>query len=127
MDVLICVGDGKAIEIDKWMKKNGSKEAKTLMTKENIDYYDKMMEGSTGFMTEATHEKNKKKFYIMWLKEWKHEWYPAEVLMHEINHLKQFVFENKGIEDEREMESYFLESTFRTLRRRLFKEIKIKK
>jgi hypothetical protein len=122
LDVLVCI-DAKAKDIKKWAEKNGSKEFNQFLKQNKLDNFDISTEKNSGFLMKAVGNKN---FYFLWLKDFENNWKDIEVLLHEIVHLKQYTWDDKLIGlSEVEFEAYFIESTFRGLRRRLFKELKL--
>lgn len=120
-DVLICVGV-KIEEIKKWADKYSKPMKFILNDKTEYKAIEELMSGSIGMACEL--KKDNTPYYFMWLKEFGNNWDDINTLNHEIVHLKQFLFKNKGINDEIECEAYFQETTFDVLRRKLTKFIK---
>ncbi len=71
--------------------------------------------------------RGKSNYYLIWLENFVNNWYWLDILNHEIVHLRQFLFENKGIKDEFECEAYFQEKVFRNLRQILRKKYEKRK
>ena len=60
-------------------------------------------------------------YYFLLLKKWKYSSECYDTLLHEIVHLKQFLWEAKAIEKEIEFEAYFIENVFIQFREKLNK------
>lgn len=121
-DILICIGVNLK-DIKKWADKKGTKEFRQMIKENGLRKFDKAMEKNAGFVHNIVN--GKKSFYILWMENFTNRWESFEILLHEIVHFKQFQFINKAVDNEIEFEAYFIESTFRELRRLLFKELKL--
>jgi len=117
-EILICVGVNFK-DVVKWADKNSKNLKAICKEKDNQKIIEEYSSNSLGFVT--TFVKDNQDFYFVWLKDYKNEWDYLDVLNHEITHLRQFLFGNKGIKNEIEFEAYFQENTFRQLRIRLNK------
>jgi hypothetical protein len=123
-DLLICVGVKKGKQIADWLNKYGTKEAKKLLTPEIIKELDESLTGKLNAFLYVL-EQEDANFYFICLKEFKNKWECFETLLHEIIHYKQFQWRDMRIRDEIEFEAYFVEHCFRSLRKELFKRLKL--
>ncbi|MFA6991930.1 MAG: hypothetical protein WC269_01455 [Candidatus Gracilibacteria bacterium] len=114
--LLVCVGVS-AKEIKKWADKNSKNLKEIYKRKENVESTENAIKDNDGFVQYFT--KDDKKFYLLWLKDFGNQWPYCEILLHEIVHFKQYQFANRNINNELEFESYFIESVFRELRRKI--------
>ena len=121
-ELLVAV-EANENDLIKWAGKNGTKDLKEILkTQENINLIEDRIKKNSGIMFCFT--KDNKNFFLMWLKAWRNNWEDLDVLNHEIVHYRQFIFENKNINNEIEFEAYFQESVCRELRRKLNKLLK---
>jgi len=116
-DLLVCVGV-TINQIKKWIFKNAIKELKNkFRDKKMIEELDGLIKDNKGFVYLIGDKK--KRFYFLYLTDFTNTWSDMDVLNHEIVHIKQAIFENRHTENETEFEAYFVESTFRELRKKL--------
>jgi hypothetical protein len=111
VDVLICVGSS-CQDIKKWVLKNAVKELKDFFQKNDIS------DNQQGTLHRISLSKN---YYILYLKEFNFTWDDFGLLLHEIVHLKQYLFMDRGIKKELELEfeAYFIQNTFLRIRKQL--------
>ena len=86
------------------------------------EYFDRKTKESRAFTMTYTGEN--KSINLLWLKDFKANNSYFDLLNHEVTHLRQFIFEKRGIKDEVEFEAYFHESIYRVLKQKLLKFIK---
>lgn len=119
----VCVGMDSN-EILDWAKKNkDTRLAGVFSDKNTIKYFNDGIDGSNGFFMTLTHPK-KGKVFILWLKEFGREFCYTDILIHEVIHFKQMIFDLCRIENEREFEAYFVESITRGIRSKLLQQKK---
>jgi len=108
----ICVGVSKDYFL-KWHKtKKVTKEAKEVSDGIPDDFFS-IKGGTTGLCTVINHKKSGLNFYFIHLGDWENSWDNLELLVHEIIHFKNYLFESHKISEEQEFESYFVEYVFK--------------
>ena len=116
-ELLVCVSSSVK-QIKQWANKNSTNLKEMFKNKDNLKILEENIKKQNGFVIYFT--KEKKRYLILWLEHFNNTWDDLDVLNHELVHYKQFLFEDKKI-DGIEFEAYFIESTFRSIRRMLKK------
>ena len=100
------------------------KEMVDYLVKEKIDITDfqefkEHIENFTGKGDKGFEMMNEKGQILLYLKEFKDNWETYEVLLHEVCHIVQDLFDQRGMVGEKEAFAYELEYLFRNIRKLL--------
>lgn len=125
-DLLVGVGVKNAKQLDAWLKKYAIKSAKNIITKEVAKDLDEALSSTLAGFLYVIENKDKYRYYFIFLKEFKFSSYHYDVLLHELIHYKQEQWKNRLIKDsEIEFEAYFIEMLFKQVRNILLKKLKL--
>ena len=123
IDIVVCVGS-KLEDWEKWMKKVKFSESflkdYKYIRPQIQEGFKILHEANNGCMACIKNEEGVN-YYFLLLKKWEYSSQCYDTLLHEIVHLKQFLWEAKAIEKEIEFEAYFIENVFIQLRDKLNK------
>lgn len=113
----IIIVNKKGKEVLDWLEKDNKETFKANYLNGGLD---KLID-HTGDGAFIYYETDEIVFRGICLNEYSDEWKVYELLLHEIVHFKQKIWETSAIgAEEKEFESYFIESTFRVVRGKLW-------
>lgn len=113
-EIFVCTGFN-AKEILKGIKRIGAKDWFLTYAEGQLVTWQKLIDGGCAFVArEPVHGA-----YVMRLRPYSDSWDFWEVLIHELNHLVDYMAEGQAFEGETEAKAYLIEHLFHEIRRKL--------